>query len=99
LRQERIGAFGKQESATDAGSSIKEVRRPSSPNNLWLGIIDASSVDSARKLDNTPPVISHTQPFTNTTATAPSDEGRIAITEQSELDKPRRYIIEKLTAE
>jgi serine protease AprX len=39
-----------------------------SPNNLmgW-GIIDASlSVDSARKLDNTPPVILHTQPFTST---------------------------------
>jgi subtilisin family serine protease len=39
-----------------------------SPNNLigW-GIIDASlSVDSARKLDNTPPTILHTQPFTNT---------------------------------
>jgi serine protease AprX len=43
----------------------------SSPNNLmgW-GIIDASlAVDSARKLDNTPPVIQHTQPFTNTTVT------------------------------
>jgi hypothetical protein len=43
----------------------------SSPNNLmgW-GIIDASlAVDSARKLDNTPPVILHTQPFTNTTNT------------------------------
>jgi hypothetical protein len=40
-----------------------------SPNNLmgW-GIIDASlSVDSARKLDNTPPSIIHAQPFTNTT--------------------------------
>lgn len=42
-----------------------------SPNNLmgW-GIIDASlSVDSARKLDNTPPTIQHTQPFTATTNT------------------------------
>ncbi len=39
-----------------------------SPNNLmgW-GIIDASlAVDSARKLDNTAPVILHTQPFTTT---------------------------------
>jgi len=39
-----------------------------SPNNLigW-GIIDASlAVDSARKLDNTAPVILHTQPFTST---------------------------------
>lgn len=43
----------------------------SSPNNLmgW-GIIDAQqSVDSARKLDNQPPVITHTQPFTSTTNT------------------------------
>lgn len=43
----------------------------SSPNNLmgW-GIIDAQqSVDSARKLDNEPPVITHTQPFTYTTNT------------------------------
>ncbi|MFI5211321.1 MAG: S8 family serine peptidase [Ignavibacteria bacterium] len=40
-----------------------------SPNNtMGWGIIDASlAVDSARKLDNTPPVILHTQPFTNTT--------------------------------
>lgn len=40
----------------------------SSPNNLmgW-GIIDASlAVDSARKLDNTVPIILHTQPFTTT---------------------------------
>ena len=28
-------------------------------------------VDSARKLDNTPPVITHTQPFTQTTSNAP----------------------------
>jgi serine protease AprX len=42
-----------------------------SPNNqMGWGIIDASlAVDSARKLDNTPPVITHTQPFTNTTNT------------------------------
>jgi subtilisin family serine protease len=40
----------------------------SSPNNnMGWGIIDASlAVDSARKLDNTPPVILHTQPFTTT---------------------------------
>ncbi|MEO8512030.1 MAG: S8 family serine peptidase [Ignavibacteria bacterium] len=39
-----------------------------SPNNtMGWGIIDASlAVDSARKLDNTPPVILHTQPFTTT---------------------------------
>ena len=43
----------------------------SSPNNLigW-GILDAQkSVDSARKLDNTPPTILHTQPFTYTSNT------------------------------
>lgn len=42
-----------------------------SPNNqLGWGIIDAQqSVDSARKLDNQPPVITHTQPFTSTTNT------------------------------
>jgi len=42
-----------------------------SPNNLmgW-GIIDAQqSVDSARKLDNTPPVITHMQLFTTTYST------------------------------
>lgn len=41
----------------------------SSPNNtMGWGIIDASlAVDSARKLDNTAPVILHTQPFTITT--------------------------------
>jgi hypothetical protein len=47
-----------------------------SPNNLigW-GIIDASlSVDSARKLDNSPPVILHTQPFTST-----SNNGNITM--------------------
>ncbi len=39
-----------------------------SPNNtIGWGIIDASlAVDSARKLDNAPPVILHTQPFTST---------------------------------
>lgn len=39
-----------------------------SPNNqMGWGIIDASlAVDSARKLDNSLPVIQHTQPFTNT---------------------------------
>jgi len=43
----------------------------SSPNNqMGWGIIDAQqSVDSARKLDTEPPVISHTQPFTYTTST------------------------------
>ena len=42
-----------------------------SPNNqMGWGIIDASlSVDSARKLDNTAPVILHTQPFTSTSIT------------------------------
>jgi len=40
----------------------------SSPNNqMGWGIIDAmQSVDSARKLDNTAPVITHAQPFTST---------------------------------
>lgn len=40
-----------------------------SPNNqMGWGIIDASlAVDSARKLDNSAPVIQHTQPFVNTT--------------------------------
>ncbi len=39
-----------------------------SPNNsIGWGIIDAQqSVDSARKLDNAPPLIQHTQPFTST---------------------------------
>jgi serine protease AprX len=43
-----------------------------SPNNqMGWGIIDAQlSVDSARKLDNAPPAITHVQPFTNTTSTA-----------------------------
>ncbi len=36
-------------------------------NNMGWGIIDASlSVDSARKLDNSAPVITHAQPFTTT---------------------------------
>ena len=42
--------------------------RSNSPDNLYgWGIIDAKlSVDSARKLDNTLPIIQHTQPFTTT---------------------------------
>ncbi len=46
----------------------KFASRSNTPDNSYgWGIIDASlSVDSARKLDNTPPVILHTQPFTNT---------------------------------
>ena len=42
--------------------------RSTNPDNLYgWGIIDAKqSVDSARKLDNTPPMIQHTQPFTMT---------------------------------
>ena len=42
-----------------------------SPNNsIGWGTIDANkSVDSARALDNTPPTILHTQPFTTTTNT------------------------------
>lgn len=37
-------------------------------NNIGWGIINAElSVDSARKMDNTAPVIQHTQPFSNTT--------------------------------
>jgi serine protease AprX len=45
----------------------------SSPNNqMGWGIIDASlAVDSARKLDNLAPVITHTQPFSNTSSTQP----------------------------
>jgi serine protease AprX len=43
-----------------------------SPNNqMGWGIIDAQqSVDSARKLDNAAPVITHVQPFTTTTSNA-----------------------------
>ncbi|MCC7159159.1 MAG: S8 family peptidase [Ignavibacteria bacterium] len=46
----------------------KFASRTNTPDNYYgWGIIDASlSVDSARKLDNTPPVILHNQPFTNT---------------------------------
>jgi len=42
-----------------------------SPNNtIGWGTIDAQkSVDSARAMDNTPPTIQHTQPFTSTTNT------------------------------
>ncbi|HLP15016.1 MAG TPA: S8 family peptidase [Bacteroidota bacterium] len=50
-----------------------------SPNNLigW-GLIDAErSVDSARALDRTPPVIVHTQPFTST-----ADTGSVSLTAQ-----------------
>jgi len=49
----------------------KFANRSNNPdNNYGWGIIDASlSVDSARKLDNTPPTIQHTQPFTATTNT------------------------------
>jgi len=50
------------------GIMKKFASNSASPNNLmgW-GIIDALlSVDSARKLDNTPPVILHTQPFLTT---------------------------------
>lgn len=46
----------------------KFANNSSNPNNTYgWGIIDASqSVDSARKLDTQPPVITHTQPFTIT---------------------------------
>jgi serine protease AprX len=69
-----------------------------SPNNLigW-GTIDAEkSVDSARKLDNTNPVILHTQPFTSTTNTGIitvkakiTDNGIIRYTRSNEA--PRIY--------
>jgi hypothetical protein len=51
----------------------KFANNSSSPNNtLGWGIIDAQqSVDSARKLDNVPPVITHVQPFTTTSSTTP----------------------------
>ncbi len=51
----------------------KFANNTSNPNNqLGWGIIDAQqSVDSARKLDNTAPVITHVQPFTTTTSTVP----------------------------
>lgn len=50
----------------------KFANNSASPNNLvgW-GLVDAEkSVDSARKLDNIPPVIVHSQPFINTTNTS-----------------------------
>jgi serine protease AprX len=68
------------------------------PNNLigW-GTIDAEkSVDSARKLDNSNPLISHTQPFTSTTNTGIislkakiTDNGIIRYTRLNEA--PRLY--------
>lgn len=70
----------------------------SSPNNLigW-GTIDAEkSVDSARKLDNNNPIITHTQPFTSTTNTGIvtvkakiTDNGIIRYTRTNEA--PRLY--------
>jgi hypothetical protein len=69
-----------------------------SPNNLigW-GTIDAQkSVDSARAMDNTPPTIQHTQPFTSTTNTGiltfkarMFDNGIIRYTRTNEA--PRLY--------
>ena len=49
----------------------KFASQSNSPDNyMGWGIIDAQqSVDSARKLDTEPPVITHTQPFTYTTST------------------------------
>ena len=49
----------------------KFANNTANPNNIYgWGIIDAQqSVDSARKLDATPPTIMHTQPFTSTTNT------------------------------
>lgn len=51
----------------------KFANNTNSPNNTYgWGIINAAaSVDSARKLDTQPPTIIHTQPFTQTTSTAP----------------------------
>lgn len=69
-----------------------------SPNNVYgWGIIDAQqSVDSARKLDNTAPAITHVQPFTNTTNTGTItlkarvfDNGIIRYTRSGEA--PRIY--------
>jgi subtilisin family serine protease len=50
----------------------KTASNSSSPNNtIGWGIIDASlAVDSARKLDNSAPVIQHTQPFSVTASTS-----------------------------
>lgn len=70
----------------------------SSPNNTYgWGIVNAKlSVDSARKLDNTPPTILHTQPFVNTTNTGTItlkarvfDNGIIRYTRSGEA--PRIY--------
>jgi subtilisin family serine protease len=70
----------------------------SSPNNIYgWGIVNAkNSVDSARKLDNTPPTIVHTQPFAYTTNTGTItlkarvfDNGIIRYTRSNEA--PRIY--------
>lgn len=76
----------------------KFANNSASPNNLigW-GTIDAQkSVDSARALDNTPPTILHTQPFTSTTNTGVLtfkarmfDNGIIRYTRTTEA--PRLY--------
>jgi len=69
-----------------------------SPNNsIGWGTIDANkSVDSARAMDNTPPTIQHTQPFTSTTNTSVLsfkarifDNGIIRYTRTNEA--PRLY--------
>jgi hypothetical protein len=69
-----------------------------SPNNsIGWGTIDAQkSVDSARAMDNTPPTIQHTQPFTSTTNTGVLtfkarmyDNGIIRYTRTNEA--PRLY--------
>ncbi|MCE1164699.1 MAG: S8 family peptidase [Bacteroidetes bacterium] len=75
----------------------------SSPNNLigW-GTLDAQQcVDSARKLDNVPPVIVHTQPFTTTADTSYktfkaviTDNGIIRYTRSGEA--PRIYYRKKV---
>jgi serine protease AprX len=74
-----------------------------SPNNiLGWGIIDAQlSVDSARKLDNTTPTITHTQPFVNTNNTGAInlkarvfDNGIIRYTRSDEA--PRIYYRKKI---
>jgi hypothetical protein len=75
----------------------KFASQSSNPDNLmgW-GILDAEkSVDSARKLDTQPPVLSHTQPFTNTYSTAPV-QVKLKITENGLIrfwpyDAPRLW--------
>jgi hypothetical protein len=76
----------------------KFANNSASPNNLvgW-GLVDAEkAVDSARKLDNTAPTITHTQPFTQTTSTSAitvkaviKDNGIIRYTRTNEA--PRIY--------